>query len=285
MLAIWTFTKGAISFIVKNWGWIATILMVMFIISSVKQCNRAKIAENATEEAKRIADNNLKAMQDSGIMLQVTREQLAMMDKNLSKIVHELDSAKKNPKIVYIVRPVYIPKEVTTTNKLVRDPKDSTRFGMKFLSKDSVRTIGATSWFNAVNTPTQLQITPSTTIIDNFALNFGLAIAQYDDKKAKMTRISVEPYYVDSCGTYIKPISKNLLAMQYRSAELLDVPYRNNPPPDNAPPKHKYSIRSGFSVSVNLVSVGYTPFTTPVAANWVMPSLGVGYSFVLVRNK
>lgn len=285
MIPVWTFIKGAFTFLVKNWGWIATVSMLLFIFLFFQQCGATRSAKAETEQAKLIADNNLKAMKDSTIILKMTREQLAMTDKNLSKVTRDLDSMKQHPKVVYVIKPIYVPKDVTTSNELVRDPKDSTKYGLKFLSIDSVRTIGATSWFNATETETKVAITPRETIIDKFDFNFGLAISRYDDKKEKVTRLSVIPYHLDANGDFTKPISKQLLDMQYRGVELLEVPYKENPCPENAPPKHKYSLRSGFSLSINLLSVGYSPFTTPAAFNWAMPSLGVGYSFVLVRNK
>jgi hypothetical protein len=284
MLAVWTFIKGAFSFIVKNWGWIASVLMLLFIFLFFNQCGATRKAKAETEEAKLIADNNLKAMKDSTIVLKVTREQLALIDNNLSKVVRELDSLKKHPKTVIIIRPEYIPKDVITPNELVRDSVDITRYGLKFASFDSVRTIKGTSWFNVLDGPTSLEVKPNSTIINDFALNFGLVVAKYDDKENKMTRLSVQPYYVDNAGNYTKPISENMLKMHIRGADLLEVPYVDDTKPC-PPPKHKYSIRSGFSVSVNLVGVGYTPFTTPTAMNWVMPSLGIGYSFVLIKNK
>jgi hypothetical protein len=286
MLVFWQFIKGTVSFIIKNWGWIASVLMLLFIFLFFNQCGSTHQAKKETAEAKIIADNNLKAVNDSTIVLKVTREQLALADKNLYKLTRELDSLKKHPKIIYIARPEYIPKEVVTSNKLVRDPKDADRYGLSFYSFDSVRTIGATSWFKAINTPEKLEITPNNTVIDNFSLNFGLVIAQYDDKKEKVTRLTIEPYFIDSVGNYIKPISKNLLDMHYRGANLLTVPYKVEPvsnPPNI--PKTKYSLRTGFSLSVNFLNIGYTPFTTPTAFNWAIPSVGIGYSVVLVRNK
>jgi len=286
MLAVWQFIKGSVSFTVKNWGWIASVLMLLFIFLFFNQCGSTRQAKKETTEAKIIADNNLKAVNDSGIFLKVTREQLALLDKNLSKLTRELDSVKKHPKVIYIVKPEYIPKEVVTSNKLVRDPKDTDRYGLAFYSFDSVRTIGATSWFKAVNTIDKLEITPNNTVIDKFSLNFGLAIAQYDDEKEKVTRLTIEPYFIDSTGSYTKPISKKLLDMHYRGANLLTVPYKVEPivtPP--VVPKNKYSLRTGFSLSVNFLNIGYTPFTAPTAFNWAIPSVGIGYSVVLVRNK
>ena len=283
MLPIWTTIKQILSFVTKNWGWIASVIMVLFIFLFFDQCKATKIARAETDEAKLIADNNLKALTDSTIVLQVTRGQLSLIDKNLSKITRELDSLKKHPKIVYIARPVYIPKDVTASNEIVQDMLDSTRYGLKFYSFDSVRTIGATSWFRAINSPTKIILTPDKTVINDFTLNFGLVIAQYDDTKNKMTRISVVPYFLNTNGDYTKPISKNLLDIQYRGANLLDVPYKEPKAPDT--PKHKYSLRTGFSLSANILSIGYTPFTAPAKFNWAVPSLSIGYSVVLIRNK
>lgn len=284
MLAVWTFLKGAFSFLVKNWGWIATILMALFIFMTFKQCDRAKRAEARTEEVQLIADNNIKALKDSTIMLKVTREQLGIIDKNLAKVAHELDSLKKHPRTVVVTVPVYIPKDVTTPNTLVRDKDDSTKYGLAFNSVDSVRTIKGTSWFNLFQTDTKLEVKPANTVIHDFNLHFGLAFARYEDEKAKVSRISVEPWFINENGDFVKPISKNLLELKSRGAEVLDVPYVDISKPC-PPPKHKYSIRSGFSLNVNLVSYGYTPFAPTPAFNWMMPSLGIGYSFVLVRNK
>lgn len=286
MLVVWQFIKGCFSFTVKNWGWIASVLMLLFVFLFFNQCGSTRQAKKETTEAKIIADNNLRAINDSTIVLKVTRDQLALLDKNLYKITKELDSVKRYPKVIYIVRPEYIPKEVVTSNKLIRDPKDADRYGLAFYSFDSVRTIGATSWFKAVNTVDKLEITPNNTIIDKFSFNFGLAIAQYDDEKNKVTQLTIEPYFIDSNGNYTKPISKSLLDMHYRGANLLTVPYKNEPivsPPST--PKTKYSLRTGFSLSVNFINIGYTPFTTPTGFNWAVPSVGVGYSIVLVRNK
>lgn len=284
MIPIWTFLKTAATFLVKNWGAIASVLMLLFIFLFVEQCKQTNSAKAETAEAKLIADNNLKALSDSTIVLLMTREQLAITDKNLSKITHRYDSLKKNPTIVYIAKPVYIPKDVVASNELIYDPIDSTRYGLKFTSFDSVRTIGATSWLQIKNTPTKLTITPDKTIIETFTLNFGLSIAQYDDKKAKVTRLSIEPYYVDKEGNYVAPISKNLLDIQYRGANLLEVPYQMNPS-SNSLPKHKYSVKTGFSISVNLLGYGAMPFNSTPAGGWIAPSIGIGYGVMLIKNK
>lgn len=284
MTVILIFLKNFFGFLFKNWGWIATIAMLLFVFLFFKQCQETKIAQTETAEAIRIAENNLKAIKDSTIVLKVTRDQLAILDANMARLVKTLDSLKQHPKTIIITKPYYVPKEVITSNTLVKDSADSSRYGLRFYSEDSVRTIGAVSWFNIFNTYNKLQVTPDYTKIDNFALNFGLVIDKYEDLTNKMTRLSVVPYYVDSCGTYTKPISSKLLHIQYRGADLLDVPYRDVSEPD-PPPKHKYSVRSGFSLSVNLLSYGYTPITPVPAFNWIMPSIGLGYSFVLIRNK
>jgi hypothetical protein len=284
MLAVWTFIKGVFTFIVKNWGWIATVVMALFIFLFFKQCGATKAAKAETAEAKLIADNNLKALKDSTIVLKVTRGQLAYIDGNLAKLVKQMDSLKKNPSTIIITEPVYIPKQVVTDNSLVRDSADSTRYGMRFKSVDSVRTIGAVSWFQAVDQYNKISIIPNNTIIDDFSLHFGLVIDKYEDVKNKMTRLSIVPYYINDCGEYTKPISGNLLHINSRGADLLNIPYKDDSKPC-PPPKHKYSIRSGFSVSVNLVSYGYTPLATTPAFNWVIPSVGIGYSFVLIKNR
>lgn len=286
MLAVWSFIKLITRSIINNWGAVASVLMLLFVFLFFNECSINRKAKSEIENVKKIADNNLKGLNDSTIVLMVTRNQLAQTDKNLYKVTKELDSLKKNPKVVYIVKSEYIPKEVTISNKLIKDSKDKDKYGLVFYSFDSVRTIGATSWFKAVNTQTQLEITPDKTVIDKFSLNFGLVIAQYEDDKDKVTRLSIEPYFIDSLGNYSKPISKNLLNLHYRGANLLNVPYKietiNTPP---IKPKTKYSIKTGFSVSVNLINIGYTPFIKPSAANWSMPSIGIGYSLVLVRNR
>lgn len=285
MIPVWIFFKNAFLFITKNWGWIVTILMALFVFLFFQQCERTREANARTEEAILIAENNRKAMLDSSIMLKVTREQLATMDKNLAKITHDFDSLKKHPKTIIIIRPQYIPKDVITPNELVRDSVDDTRYGLKFASFDSVRTIKGVSWFNVFDNPTSLTVKADNTIINTFGLNFGLAVNRYEDTKNKMTRLSVVPYYINEQGDYTKPISEKMLQLHIRGADLLDVPYVDNTKPRPEPKKKGYSIRSGFSLNVNLVSYGYTPFTSTPALNWMTPSFGVGYSFVLIKNK
>lgn len=284
MATIWTSIKAGGLFIAKNWSWIITAIAVVLVFLLIEQCKSVRIAKRQTQEAVLIAENNRKALNDSTIILKLTRNQLKETDKNLSKVVADLEALKKNPKIVYVARPEYIPKDVVASNSLITDPIDSTRYGLKFDSFDSVRTIGATSWFYAYNTPTQLKITPDKTIIDEFSLNFGLAIAQYDDKKEKVTRLSITPYYIGEDGTYTQPISSELLHMHYRGVELLNVPYAENTNA-NEPPKSKYSVRSGFALQVGIVNYGMTPFTEPSGLNFMVPSIGIGYSIVLIKNR
>jgi hypothetical protein len=284
MLEVWTFIKGAFAFLVKNWGWVVTVIAALFIFLFFKQCSATKDAKAETVEAKLIADNNLKALKDSTIVLEVTKGQLSLIDNNLYNVVQELDNLKKHPQTVVVVKPQYIPKLVVVDDSLIRDSKDSTKYGLRFKSVDSVRTIGAVSWFNVYDNFNKLQLKGGKTDIDNFALNFGIIVDKYDDKANKMTRLSILPCFVDDAGNFGKPISKEMLNLKFRGADLLDVPYVDNTQPVVLP-KHKYSLRSGFSFNVNLLSYGYTPFTSAPALNWMMPSLGIGYSFVLIRNK
>jgi hypothetical protein len=282
MLPFMTIVKSVFTFITKNWGWIASVGMVLGFILFFKQCQSTKFAKAQTEAVKQIADNNIKALKDSSIVLMVTREQLAIIDKNLSKVTHELDSLKKHPKTIVITKPVYIPKDVKAANTLVHDSVDLTKYGLAFNSWDSVRTIVGTSWFKIIPTDTAALVKPDTTVIHKFTLNFGLAIAKYDDKENKMTRLDVTPYYVNEQGEYTTPISPNLLKMQFRGADLLDVPYVPTDVPCPSA-KHKYSLKGGFTASLNLIGYGYMPDANK--AGVIAPSVNLGYGFTLVRNR
>lgn len=282
MLAFMTIVKSVFTFITKNWGWIASVGMVLGFILFFKQCQSTKFAKAETKAVKQIADNNIKALKDSSILLMVTREQLAVIDKNLSKVTHELDSLKKHPKTVVIIKPIYLLKDVKAANTLVHDSLDLTKYGLAFNSWDSVRTIEGTSWFKIIKTADSAALLkPDTTVIHNFSLNFGLSVAKYDDKENKMTRINVTPYYVNEQGDYTNPISPNLLKVQFRGADLFDVPYVPNNIP--CPTQKKYSVKGGFTASLNLIGYGYLPAANK--AGIVAPSVNLGYGFTLVRNR
>ena len=283
MLPFLTLIKTFFTAVIKNWGAIASVIMLVFIFLFFEQCKSTKAAKVETEMAKVIAENNRKALTDSTIVLKMTRDQLATTDKTLSDMVKKLDSLEKHPEVIYIAKPIYMGKDVVADNKLIHDSTDKTRYGLEYSSVDSVRTIEAISWFRAVNTPKTLEIIPENTIIKNFAINFGLSISQYDDKEEQVTRLLIEPYYVDANGNYTKPISKNLLDINYRGVNLLTVPYKESPK-NIDPPKSKYSIRSGFSLSFNFLSYGYLPNSRPAEFNFAMPTVGIGYSLVFVRN-
>jgi len=271
-----------IKFLTENWKIVAILIGVLFAGLYFNQLRATKIAKEKNKAATTIAENNRKALKDSTIVLMLTRKQLAETDTALSKIVFKLDSLKENPKTITIIKPIYVPDTISVENQLTQDVKDTTKYGLEFNSVDSVRTIKGVSWLNYKNN----KITPANTEITKFSLNFGLSIARYNDKDNKLQKIDIRPYYINDKGEFTKPISKNLLNLNYRGAELLDVPYEYNVP-DNIPgvSKRKYSVRGGFAITFNFIGYGYNPFGEKPEINFLMPSVNIGYGFMIIRNR
>lgn len=279
-LAILSGVKPVFTFLAKNWKYIMIVAFMLLLYFWWERGNEIDAANARTETAIVIAENNFKAMQDSSIELRTTREQLALADTNLAKLVWRLDSMEKNPKTIVIIKPIYIPTDVTVENTLVQDDIDSTKYGLKFNSIDSVRFIKGTSWFNLADNI----ITPRNTVINEFGFNFGLVVARYDDEENKLNKIIIEPWFINERGEYTKPISKNLLDLKYRGAELLDVPYTENTT-DKPPDKRKYSLKTGLTLSVNPIGYGYVPALEQNKLTWVIPTINLGWGITLVRNR
>jgi hypothetical protein len=62
----------------------------------------------------------------------------------------------------------------------------------------------------------------------------------------------------------------------------LDVPYIDNTQPCPSA-KHKYSLKGGFTASLNIIGYGYMPNANK--ASVIAPSVNLGYGFTLVRNR
>jgi len=282
LLSILSGGKTIGKFLIDNWKIVVILIAVLFAGLYFNQLKSTRIAKQKIKSTITIAENNRKALSDSTIVLMLTRKQLAETDTMLSKMVAKLDSLKKNPKIITVIKPIYVPDTISVENQLAQDTNDSTKYGLKFISLDSVRTIEGVSWLNFKNN----KIIPANTDITKFSLNFGLSVARYNDENNKTQKIDIQPYYINSSGEFTKPISKNVLNINYRGAELLDVPYEYNIP-DNVPgvSKNKYSVKGGFALTLNFVGYGYNPFGVKPEMNFLMPTINIGYGFMIIRNR
>ena len=250
--------------ILKNIKLVMFGLIILFAAISLQQCNKAKEIKDKLAVTTHMADQNLAAIKDSSIQLQLTKQQLAMVDSHLYITLNKVDSLQnaKSTQIT-VIQPKYIPVDVAIINKLRYD-SITHKYGLDFNSIDSVRTIQGTSWFKVNRDNKNINILPDSTNIDKFKFNFAFVVSKYDDKKTKFTRTKITPFYLDSLGHMGNEISEKQIKFDFRNVEILDKAWQQNPPPNT--PKPKLRLESGWGLSLNPLGVGmnsnkfiYTP--------------------------
>lgn len=263
------------------------LIIALLIIAPLylRQCSKTNEEEEKRKTAERIAEQNFKAMNDSTIQLKLTREQLAFTDKKLSQTVKEADSViralgHKKDKVREVIRvqPVIVEKNSEVTNNVRKDSTDSTKYNLDFKISDSIKSFNGVSSFLVKKTDSGFSISPDSTKIKDFKLNFDMVVVKYEDYKDKVTKYKILPHYIDSAGnTHL--LSENQIKFNIRGVELLDKPFQENKPG----PKTKTRLVGAWGLGLNPIGLG------PVVRNSVLklgytPSISFGY-FLTFRKK
>lgn len=272
---------GVLNFIWKNMKLILIGVVVFLFILLQQQCNKTKEAKAQLKQTTHIADQNLAAISDSSIQLKLTSKQLASVDSQLYLAHKKIDSLYNiKSKQITLTKIQYVPENVTLSNNLIFD-KDKGLYGLHFTSFDSVRSFNGVSKFKIVKNNNTFDVIPDSTDIKNFKLNFDLVISQYEDSKTKFTRTKIVPYYVDSNGRLIAPISDQLLQINFRNAEILDKPWTENKPANQ--PKTKTRLASGWALTISPLAVGVYPAGNSMKFGYT-PNIGISY-YITLRKK
>lgn len=272
---------GVLNFIWKNMKLILIGVVVFLFILLQQQCNKTKDAKAQLKQTTHIADQNLAAISDSSIQLKLTSKQLASVDSQLYLAQKKIDSLYNiKSKQITLTKIQYVPENVTLSNNLIFD-KDKGLYGLHFTSFDSVRSFNGVSKFKIVKNDNTFDVIPDSTDIKNFKLNFDLVISQYEDSKSKFTRTKIVPYYVDSNGRLIAPISDQLLRINFRNAEILDKPWTENKPANQ--PETKTRLASGWALTLSPLAVGVYPAGNSMKFGYT-PNIGISY-YITLRKK
>lgn len=241
-------------FIKDNVQLIAGALMVLFFCLWLQQKSVTNDYKEQVKVSQHIAQQNIDALKDHSIQLQVTRDQLSKIDTNLAIALKKVDSLSHiKSTVITTVKPEYVGKDVIIPNTVVLDTPNH-MYGLKFNSSDQVRSVAGISWFKVDTNKRAIFISPGNTDFNHFDLNFTLVISQYQDSVAKYTRTKIVPFHVNNDGTLGNPISDSLLKISYRNAEILDKPFTLPAAPDET--KHKRKLQTGWGFSLNPVGVG-----------------------------
>lgn len=269
------------NFILKNIKLILIGSIVLLFILLQQQCNKTKDIKAQLKSTTQIANQNLAAISDSTIQLKMTIQQLASVDSELYLANKKVDSLYNiKSKQITLTKIQYIPQNVTLSNNLIYD-KDKGLYGLSFSSFDSVRSFNGVSKFKIVKGDNTYNVVPDSTQITNFRLNFNLVISQYEDAKTKFTRTKIVPYYVDTNGKLIAPISDQLLKINFRNAEILDKPWTENVNSNNPPPKTR--LVSGWGLTISPLAVGVYPSGNSMKFGYT-PNIGISY-YITLRKK
>lgn len=275
---------GIMSFLSGIWKYKQVIIgaaLVLFMGLFLNQCKQTKAAKAQVEMTQQIANQNMAALKDNTIQLQVTKSQLGLVDSNLKDALDKVDSIGKiKTKVITITQPIYLGKDVLVPSSLLYDTANKT-YGLKFTSTDMVRTINGTSWFKLQQETKSLTVIPDSTKINDFKLNFTMVISQYDDQVTKYTRTKIIPFNVNSDGSLGNQIPDSLLKINFRNAEILDKPFTL--PPTAQTEAKKGLFQSGWGVTLNPAAVGFYPVAGGVKWGWT-PNIGFGY-YITLRQK
>lgn len=264
-----------ISLIIKyiwiNRMYIFFITFLLITTLLFRQCNETKRYKDEVVRVKSIAEQNIAALGDKEIQLKVTTDQLKIIDSSLYIAKQKIDSLTDiKSKEITKVEFEYLPKNVITSSKLVYDTTRNA-YGLVFNTDDLVRTIDGVSYFRIDSGDNNLVIFPDSTIIKNFSLNFSLVISQYDDPITKYTRTKIIPFYVNADQTLGQSIPESVLKLDFRNAEILDIPYQTKPLTSN-----KRKRQDGIALTVNPLAIGV--YSTPNGVRFgLTPNIGIGY--------
>lgn len=262
------------------WKYKSIIFLALLLLAGtlyLNQCNQTKKAKAKYETAVQIANQNTAALGDKEIQLKVTKDQLALYDKNLYNALVKIDSLNKiKSKVITVTVPVYLGKDVTVPSTLLYD-SILNKYGLKFTSIDQVRTINGISWFLLDNQKTKLVVVPDGTEVKGFKLNFAIAISEYTDAQTKFTKVKMVPFVVREDGSLGQEIPNSLLKLDFRNAEILDKPYVENPCPQSDGKRH---LQTGWALTISPLAVGAF-FNNGTVGYGFTPNIGISYYITL----
>lgn len=237
----------------------------------LRECEKSEKYENEVIEAKEIANSNMKALQDSGVVLQTTRDELAFYDAELAKIRRINDSLRdiKSKEVIIVKIKEKMPDITVNNNLAYNDTADL--YELSFDASDTLKEITGISRFGLDTTDFNLY--PSTTTITNFRLKYGFSISKYEDADG-LTKLSVDPYFLDDNGYFTNTmVPKEYLDINFRGVELLNEPFKLNEPENNKP-------KNRWALTVSPISAGlfYVPSLSQ-AHFGIGPSAGISYTF------
>lgn len=254
------------------------IIFILLIIFSIKQCETKNKYKSELETKEKIFNQNLQALNDSTIQLQLTRDQLKIVDKSLSNALYLVDSLNNiKTQTITIIKPEYLIRDVSILNKLIYDSIQN-KYGLNFNSIDLVRTIEGSSWFKIDRKDSILKILPDTTKINYFNLNFTLVVSQYEDNETKYIRTKITPFNVKSNGELGEVIPETMLKLNFRNAEILDKPFTPNINPIN-----EKKIKTGFGLSISPLAFGFYPTSTGGYKFGWTPNIGISYNIIFFK--
>ena len=260
--------------IIKYKNIIFIAILLIFVAVFINERQELSNTKQQLQTAKQISTQNLAALSDNSIQLEVTKNQLSIIDSNLRIALDKVDSLGKiKTKVITIAQPIYTDKDIIVPSSLKFDTSKD-MYGLSFTSTDMVRTINGVSTFKIEKNETNTLIIPGSTSINDFKLNFTFVISQYDDTKTKFTRTKIIPFNVKPDGSLGDQIPDSLLKVQFRNAEILDKPFTL--PTDQVVTKKKFTIKSGWGLTINPFAAGFYPSGNGIKLGWT-PNIGVGY--------
>ena len=266
----------------NNRQFIAGVLLVLFLVLFLRQCNETRRVKDELATTQHIANQNIAALGDKEIQLKVTKDQLRIVDSNLYVALNKVDSLTNiKSKTITITKPIYLGKDVVIPADLVYDTINDL-YGLKFKSEDMVRTINGVSWFKIQASEKSLTVKPGDTKLNDFKLNFALVISQYDDPVTKYTKTKILPFNVNADGSVGQQIPESLLKIDFRNAEILDKPFTPNKPVDPPYVKPKL-LQTGFALTISPLAFGMYSTGSGVKFGYT-PNIGISY-YITFKKK
>ena len=254
----------------KDFIFIALIILVTGIFFTQHQ--QLINTKAQLEITKQISNQNMAALKDNSIQLEVTKSQLGLVDSTLKDALIKVDSIGKiKTKVITVAKPIYVNKVITVPSSLDLDTPNNV-YGLTFTDTDMVRTISGVSYFKINKKDTNNFIIPDSTKINDFKLNFTFVISQYTDNVNKFTRTKIIPFNIKKDGTLGDTIPSSLLQVQFRNAEILDKPFT----PQTSTTNNKRTLKGGWGVTFNPIAIGMYPANSSFKFGWT-PNVGVGY--------